>query len=68
MAGSVTDLSYGTDVRGDYALFIAETHFTDDWTLDVNVGELTFIRVINANGDQTPSHGWAEGTKVVQWG
>lgn len=64
------DLSTGTDCRGDHALFIGESHFMTTTTLDVNVGsEPTFFRVIrDANGEETHSHGWAQGNEVVQWG
>ena len=66
----MTDLSQGTDCRGDLALFVADSHVQPDgWSLDVDVGdEPTFIRIIDANGNETASNGWAQGTAIVQWG
>jgi len=61
------------DVRGDYALFIEEKHFKDDWELDEYTKnsllncEPTFFRVIN-DGVQTSSHGWIENGEIIQWG
>ena len=67
------DLSFDFDVRGDYALFIEEKHFTADDDLDeetkkqfVNC-EATFFRVID-NGEQQSGHGWIEDGEIVQWG
>jgi hypothetical protein len=68
------DLSFDFDIRGDYALFIEESHFLKDgWNLDDYVRlrflncEPTFFRVIR-NGEQLHNHGWLEDGKVVQWG
>ena len=53
---AMEDLSYDFDVRGDYALFIEEKHFTSDDDLDEETKneflncEATFFRVID-NGD-----------------
>ena len=67
------DLSFDFDVRGDYALFIEEKHFTSNDDLDeetkkqfVNC-EATFFRVID-NGEQQSCHGWIEDGEIVQWG
>ena len=67
------DLSFDFDVRGDYALFIEEKHFTSEDDLDeetkkqfVNC-EATFFRVID-NGEQQSGHGWIENGEIVQWG
>ena len=67
------DLSFDFDVRGDYALFIEEKHFTRNDDLDeetkkqfVNC-EATFFRVID-NGEQQSGHGWIEDGEIVQWG
>ena len=67
------DLSFDFDVRGDYALFIEEKHFTSNDDLDeetkkqfVNC-EATFFRVID-NGEQQSGHGWIEDGEIVQWG
>ena len=63
------DLERGKDTRGDQALFIDYWHVrTDGWSLDVDIGpNLTFFRVIKAGVEQ-PSHGWARGMSIVQWG
>jgi len=67
------DLTFGTDVRGDYALFIDTKHFLSDWEVDdvvkqisINRGEATFFRVIH-EGEQS-SHGWLENGEIIQWG
>lgn len=67
------DLTYGTDLRGDSALFIEQKHFNNDWELDQEAKAftenklLTFFRVIN-NGQQKSSHGWIDKGEIVQWG
>jgi hypothetical protein len=66
------DLTYGSDVRGDSALFIEQKHFNSEWELDQEaqkfVGKkLTFFRVIH-NGKQKSSHGWIDNGEIVQWG
>jgi hypothetical protein len=65
------DLTYGTDIRGDYALFIERKHFVDGWELDTEAKNaargLTFFRMIE-NGVQQSSHGWIENDEIVQWG
>ncbi|KXH70044.1 MAG: hypothetical protein AM326_12420 [Candidatus Thorarchaeota archaeon SMTZ-45] len=62
------DLTYGTDLRGDEALFIEKKHF-DGFSLDVDVGsEPVFFRAITKDGVQTATHGWAQNKKVIQWG
>ena len=67
------DLSFDFDVRGDYALFIEEKHFTADDDLDDETKneflncEATFFRVID-NGEQQSGHGWIENGEIVQWG
>lgn len=70
---NIRDLSYGTDVRGDHALFIELKHILDDgWGLDEEAmsvvgNELTFFRIIE-HGIQQHSHGWIEEGRIVQWG
>jgi hypothetical protein len=70
---AMEDLSYDFDVRGDYALFIEEKHFTSDDDLDEETKneflncEATFFRVIH-NGEQQSGHGWIENGEIVQWG
>jgi len=68
------DLSYGTDIRGDYALFIEAKHFIGNgWELDAQTKEQlrgcnpTFFRAIS-KGKQLQSHGWIEDGEIVQWG
>lgn len=66
------DLTFGDDVRGDYALFIEEKHFITSWDIDSEAAEAagsgaTFFRVIQ-DGVEKHSHGWIEDGKVVQWG
>lgn len=67
------DLSTGTDVRGDDALFIERKHFISEWELDDEVKtrfktcEPTFFRVIE-NHEQQHGHGWLENGKIIQWG
>lgn len=72
------DLTFGTDCRGDYALFIDEGHFIGGgWELDGQVADVlehnpTFFRVIS-DGEEQSGHGWAEldedeNAVVVQWG
>lgn len=66
------DLSYGTDKRGDNALFIEEKHFINKgWELDEEAkeaaGSLTMFRVIK-NGEEQSGHGWIEDGEIVQWG
>lgn len=66
------DLSYGIDVRGDFAYFIEAWHFNDDgWSVDKDAvckePVPTFFRVLK-DGIQTSSHGWIDGHKVIQWG
>jgi hypothetical protein len=69
--GKIADLSFGTDVRGDCALFIEEKHFTKEWELDEEakseIKGLTFFRVIRG-GIQQPGHGWIDNGEIVQWG
>jgi len=73
MANKMEDLDYDFDVRGDYALFIEEKHFTADDDLDQHTKNMflncdaTFFRVIE-NGEQQHAHGWIENGRVVQWG
>ena len=66
------DLTYGSDVRGDSALFIEKKHFNSEWELDQDVQtfvgkKLTFFRVIY-NGKQSSAHGWIDNGQIVQWG
>ena len=67
------DWDYGTDCRGDYALFIEEANFDSEWELTEDAKDITkgmgatFFRVIR-NGEQTSSHGWIEDAEIVQWG
>lgn len=70
------DLSFGIDVRGDYALFIDAGHVQDTgWMgeLDDYVKnrflncEPTFFRLIE-DGEQLSTHGWIENGEIVQWG
>lgn len=67
------DLTYGTDLRGDYALFIEAKHFPDGWSVDDQVkkftknNDATFFRVIH-NGKQQGGHGWIENGEIIQWG
>lgn len=65
------DLTFGDDIRGDYALFIDEKHFVDEYKLDKEAQkqtqELTFFRVIY-NKTEQGSHGWAKNGEIVQWG
>ena len=72
----VKDLTFGIDVRGDFALFIESKHFKKDgWNLKASTklprdnDDLVFIRVIE-NGKQTGSHGWinCKTKNVEQWG
>lgn len=67
------DLTFGNDVRGDYALFIDLKHFLSDCEVDdvvkqisINRGEAIFFRVIH-EGEQG-SHGWLEDGEIIQWG
>ena len=66
------DLTFGTDVRGDHALFIHRKHFQPDWTLDEQAQEAAgsgthFFRVIDDEGEQS-GHGWVDNGEIVQWG
>lgn len=67
------DLTQGTDVRGDYALFIEEKHFIDGGDLDEEAKsftenmDATFFRVIS-NGKEQSGHGWIEKGEIFQWG
>ena len=65
------DLTYGTDKRGDNALFIELKHFKNEWELDDEAkkaaGSLTFFRVIY-HGEEQGGHGWIENGEIVQWG
>jgi len=73
MANKMEDLSYDIDVRGDYALFIEEKHFTNNDDLKEHTANrflncnATFFRVIK-NGVQQSGHGWIEDGEIVQWG
>lgn len=73
MANKLQHLDSDIDVRGDYALFIEEKHFKNDWELDEHTKnsllncEATFFRVIR-NGEQQSSHGWIENGEIIQWG
>jgi len=71
MMNKVKDLTTGTDIRGDEALFIEAVHI-DGWELDTEAQEavgnsLHFFRVLD-NGEQTRSHGWIENGRIIQWG
>lgn len=72
------DLTKGTDVRGDEALFIENSRFLKEgWEVDEDTKEAlkklgsgpTFFRVIY-DGEQTSSHGWINLStgEVEQWG
>lgn len=70
------DLSYGTDFRGDQALFLYRSH-VKGWDLDrkasakveeLGAGGPVFFRLLDESGRQTGTHGWAENGKVTQWG
>jgi hypothetical protein len=68
----IGDLTYGEDVRGDFAYFIESKHFRHgDWRVDhetrTRSQEPVFFRVLQ-DGVQTSSHGWLEDCVVVQWG
>lgn len=67
----IEDLSEGYDARGDHALFIERRHI-NGWNLDEEAKAVTgsgthFFRMLN-NGEQTSTHGWIEGGKIVQYG
>jgi len=68
------DLTFGTDCRGDDALFIERKHFINEWELDLEVNKFfqqilspTFFRVIY-DGIESHSHGWIENGEIIQWG
>jgi hypothetical protein len=68
------DLTFGTDLRGDYGLFIHAKHFISDWEVDddvkkisKNYGDALYFRVIY-NGGRQGAHGWLEDGEVIQWG
>ncbi len=73
------NFSQGTDVRGDYALFIENNEFKSGWELepsaikklqDMNLGtDAIFFRII-FQGVQSASHGWINPItgNVEQWG
>lgn len=67
------DLTYGEDIRGDYALFIERKHFkSNGWEISQEAAaaagsDSTFFRVIE-NGVEQAGHGWIEDGKVFQWG
>lgn len=67
------DFSKDTDIRGDFATFIEEKHFTSEWELDAEAKKRfkechpTFFRVIK-NGKQQDGHGWIQDGEIVQWG
>jgi len=79
MNRDATDLTYGEDLRGDYALFIDVNHFVDDWQVDDEAtyaaradiedeDDVCFFRVIE-NGKQRHGHGYVNHKgKVEQWG
>jgi hypothetical protein len=65
------DLTFGTDKRGDDALFIDRSHI-NGWDVDSTVKDLigdnlTFFRVIE-DGEERSGHGWIEDGKIIQWG
>jgi hypothetical protein len=68
------DLTFGTDGRGDYALFIHYCHVeADGWgidqdTQDVVPDEPTFFRLIDDDGTPMRQHGWIENGRIIQWG
>lgn len=68
------DLTFGEDLRGDYAFFIKESHFkADGWELDDearnSLGDGThFFRGLDAKGNETNFHGWIDNGEVVQHG
>jgi hypothetical protein len=67
----VKDLTYGTDIRGDHALFIESKHI-NGWNVDDEVKDVledfpTFFRVIE-NGKEQSGHGWIKDGKIIQWG
>lgn len=66
-----TDLTYGTDYRGETAFFIDDKHFVKgglDAETKAKVGDrLVFFRTIKKGLEQR-SHGWIEGGEVIQWG
>lgn len=68
------DLTRGTDIRGDYALFIESSHFVGSgWDLDEEAKSFTenmgavFFRMIE-NGVEQSAHGWIEDGEIVQFG
>lgn len=70
----IKDLSYGKDYRGDYALFIDEKHFIEDWKVDkeavetFDYNDVVFFRLISES-KQRGSHGWVDGKgDILQWG
>lgn len=67
------DLTFGNDIRGDYALFIEKKHFinggeaVDEETKKAAGSDMVFFRVIE-NGIEQRGHGWLENGKIFQWG
>ena len=68
------DLTFGEDIRGDYALFIENKHFKSEWEIDSKVksflknnSDVIFFRVIN-DGEEKGSHGYIENGEIIQWG
>lgn len=78
--GRKEDMTMGSDVRGDYALFIRRDHiiaseFEDSIDDELRIFlednfncEPTFFRIIDENGEQERSHGWVTCDGVMQWG
>jgi hypothetical protein len=72
----MTDMTFGYDARGDYALFIDKKRMKDSDSFNEETTEYlknewinasTFFRLIDG-GQQLRSHGWIENGKIVQWG
>lgn len=72
------DLTYGEDIRYDYALFIEDKHFPSEWEIDAKVKSFMkketdnkehvfYFRVIH-NGEQQRGHGYIQNGEIIQWG
>ena len=69
----IPDLTFGTDVRGDHALFMEEKHIgMDGWEIDEEAQSvagdgLHFFRILS-NGIQKHGHGWIDKGRICRWG
>jgi len=70
------DLSSGDTLGDEWAIFIEDKHFVDEWNLDKETsaylkktyGKESEYFIVIHNGAEQHGHGFIKNGKIVQWG